>query len=88
MLLETKGCEYQGLTTLQPAALWVMQAASMKGHLCCRYIDAPMADVAAPGRGAPVLAPQEPLEERAAAARERHALHQAEGVAWILPHTP
>lgn len=39
-----------------------------------------MADVAAPGRGAPVLAPQEPLEERAAAARERHALHQAEGV--------
>ena len=47
--------------------------------MCCRYIDAPMADVARPGNEAPVLAPHTPLEERAAAARERHALHQAQG---------
>ena len=46
-----------------------------------------MADVASPGRGAPMLAPQEPLEERAAAARERHALHQAEGIFGLI-HTP
>ena len=38
-----------------------------------------MADVARAGSEAPVLAAREPLEERAAAARERHALHQAEG---------
>lgn len=38
-----------------------------------------MADVAARGETAPRLAPEEPLEERVAAARERHALHQAEG---------
>ena len=42
-----------------------------------------MADVARPGNEAPVLAPHAPLEERAAAARERHALHQAEGVASV-----
>ena len=45
----------------------------------CRYIDAPMADVAT---RQPMLAPMEPMEERAAAARERHALHSAEG----MPH--
>ena len=38
-----------------------------------------MADVAAQGQTAPRLTPEEPLEERVAAARERHALHQAEG---------
>ena len=43
----------------------------------CRYIDAPMADVAT---RQPMLAPMEPMEERAAAARERHALHSAEGM--------
>lgn len=47
--------------------------------MCCRYIDAPMADVARPGNEAPTLAPHMPLEERAAAARQRHALHHAQG---------
>ena len=45
----------------------------------CRYIDAPMADVAT---RQPMLATIQPMEERAAAARERHALHSAEG----MPH--
>ena len=36
-----------------------------------------MADVA---MRQPMLAPLEPMEERAAAARERHALHSAEGM--------
>ena len=45
-----------------------------------RYIDAPMADVATQQ---PMLAPLEPMEERAAAARERHALHSAEGTPHI-----
>ena len=47
----------------------------------CRYIDAPMADVAT---RQPMLAPMEPMEERAAAARERHALHSAEGMSHIV----
>ena len=51
--------------------------------ICCRYIDAPMADVARPGNEAPVLAPYESLEERAAAARERHALHHAQGTSFL-----
>ena len=50
-----------------------------KGNGMHRYIDAPMADVATQQ---PMLAPMEPMEERAAAARERHALHSAEG----MPH--
>ena len=47
-----------------------------------------MADVTRLGGEAPILAPDEPLEERAAAARERHALHQAEGAAYFDSSRP